>query len=162
MDYWWRGYSSFDRVYLNKFTSLFEVLRELEGDQRFPQHINCLSQYFNITEEDLLNDYLDMKDLKEVELHYMIKRVGTDNFRYHALRRGERNQTEGSHDFKTYESFSYQNNTKLEIYSQNIDRDAIQKLITLKTIWNSDFVNNLTNFDIIVYGKDFEFKKFKR
>ena len=57
-DYWWRGYSPFNRLYLNKFTSLFEVLREIERDQRFSQHISCLSQYFNITEEILLSDYL--------------------------------------------------------------------------------------------------------
>ena len=107
-----------------------------------------------------MDDYLDMKDLKDVESHYLVKRAGTDNFRFRALRLG--NQTDGSHDFLTNESYSYENNTKLEIYSQNIDRDQIQKLITLKIFLDADFADNLTHFDIMVYGKDFEFKKFKK
>ena len=128
MDYWWRGYSIFDRVYLKKFTSLFEVLLEFEGDPRFSLHISCLSQYFNITEEVLLNDYLDMKDLKEVESNYIVKRSGRENFRYKALRIEEKesNLTEGSQDFSTNQSFSYENYTKLEIFSQNIERQGIQ------------------------------------
>ena len=161
LDYWWRGYSSFDRVDFKKFTSLFEVLRQFEGDPRFSLHISCLSQYFNIPEEILLNDYLDMKDLKEIESNYTVKRAGKENFRYHAVRRAESNLTEGSQDFSTNQSFSYENNTKLEIFSQNIDRQGIQTMITIKTIWDVDFVKYLSDFDIIVYGKDFPFVKFK-
>ena len=69
-----------------------------------------------------------MKDLKEVESNYIVKRSGRENFRYKALRLEEKesNLTEGSQDFSTNKSFSYENNTKLEIFSQNIDRQGIQ------------------------------------
>ena len=69
-----------------------------------------------------------MKDLKEVESNYIVKRAGIQNFRYKALRLEEKesNLTEGSQDFSTNKSFSYENNTKLEIFSQNIDRHGIQ------------------------------------
>ena len=69
-----------------------------------------------------------MKDLKEVESNYIVKRSGRENFRYKALRIEEKesNLTEGSQDFSTNQSFSYENYTKLEIFSQNIERQGIQ------------------------------------
>ena len=102
-----------------------------------------------------------MEDLKEVKSNYTVKRAGDKDFRYHAVRRAEANQTEGSQDFTTNKSFSYVNNTKLEIFSQNIDRQGIQTMITIKTVWDADFLKNLSDFDIIVYGKDFAFVKFE-
>ena len=97
----------------------------------------------------------------------MVKRAGTENFRYHAKRREDYNQTEGSADFLTNNSYSYvkNNNTKLEIYAENIDRDGIQKMISIKTTWDADFDEHLDiveSFDIIVYAKDFAFQKFEK
>ena len=63
-DSWWRGYSPYDLGYSDDYTILLDAFLVFQDDFRFSPHLVCLAKIFDIDENVLYRDIINLKDLK--------------------------------------------------------------------------------------------------
>ena len=71
---WWRGYSPYDDPYRYNVSNLLEALILFDGDERFDDHVNCLADIFNATQESIVADFQRAKGLYSGETKFIERR----------------------------------------------------------------------------------------
>ena len=76
--FWWRGYLPSNKEYNYEPSTLLETLLIFEGDLRFEDHLNCFSNIFTRTFDDIMDDYNALKEMFEEKLSF-VERYGDHN-----------------------------------------------------------------------------------
>ena len=76
--FWWRGYLPSNKEYNYEPSTLLETLLIFEGDLRFEDHLNCFSNIFTHTFDDMMDDYNALKEMFEEKLSF-VERYGDHN-----------------------------------------------------------------------------------
>ena len=135
---WWRGYSPYDEPYRYNVSNLLEALVLFDGDERFDDHVNCLADIFNATQESIVADFQRTRSLYSVESRF-IERRGL-----------ERNQTE-----KNDPEISFAGALMPLIYGQEIFEQGQNAYH-----WYDERVQN-EPFPFMVLGNDFFHKEIR-
>ena len=74
VDFWWRGYSPYDKDFSDDFDTLLDALLIFDGENRFSEHIVCLSKIFDINPNVLNRDFRNMRDLKVAKTSMVVRK----------------------------------------------------------------------------------------
>ena len=132
---WWRGYSPYDELYRYNVSNILEALILFDGDERFDDHVNCLADIFNATQESIVADFQRTRSLYSVESRF-IERRGL-----------ERNKIE-----KNDPKISFRGALMPKIYGQEIFEQGQNAFH-----WYDDRLQN-GPFPFMVLGNDFFYK----